>query len=365
MKTADVSTVKVTRTRATASAAATPPAEVGVGEGGKQKRSIVKVRVFYATDRATTNPTVKGVAYGPDENATNSLAYGSLTVSIPPGHVPGELERPFSFWKIELPENPAKHIVLEHVAAESKEEFFADVSGAVAAAPRKEVLIFIHGYNNTFQEAALRTAQITYDMEFTGTPILYSWPSRGTWKGYLADEESVQWTTQHLIDFLEDVQARSGATTMHVIAHSMGNRALLNAVETMIREKDKIHFGQVVLAAPDVARSHFVQQIPIVQAAADHITLYASSKDQALAWSEFFNHYARAGQSGTLTIIPPVETIDASAVDPGFVGHSYFADSVLVLYDMIYVIRDGLPAARRSHLQQRYYGSNIYWWFSP
>lgn len=330
----------------------------------QKKNGCVKLRVFYATDRGATAPGLKGVTYGPDESSSDALSYGSLVVSIPPVHTPGEIESP-SIWKLEFSEDPAKHIVLEQVTAQSKDSFFSDLHAAVATTPRKEAFIFIHGYNVTFEEAARRAAQLSFDLQFAGAPILYSWPSRGTLAGYNADEESVQWTTPHLMSFLEDVHARSGATTVHLIAHSMGNRALLNALESMMRSKMDIHFGQVVLAAPDVARSHFVQQIPIMQAAADHITLYASSKDQALAASQRINHYPRAGQTGTLTVIPPVETIDASAVASGFMGHSYFGESVLVLSDMLYLIRDGLPAARRSHLRQNYYETNVYWRFFP
>jgi esterase/lipase superfamily enzyme len=202
-------------------------------------------------------------------------------------------------------------------------------------------------------------------LQFGGAPILYSWPSRGTLIGYPADVDSVQWTAPHLEAFLEDVQKRSGATTVHLIAHSMGNRALLYALHEMALKKSDAHFGQVVLAAPDVARSLFLEQMPAIESMADHMTLYASSRDEALFSAELLNHYPRAGQSTDLTIVPPMETIDASAVDTGFMGHSYFGDNVIVLEDMVYLIRDRLPAAMRSHLKKSFLGTSIYWTFIP
>jgi esterase/lipase superfamily enzyme len=348
-----------------------PPREVTLGHPSppppplrEEHNGVVSMHIFYATDRSPAAPTVKGISYGPDENKTDNLSYGNLTVTIPPVHQAGELEAP-SVFKLEFSENPAKHVILTQVTQQTKEAFFTDLHSAIAGAPRKDALLFIHGYNVAFPEAARRTAQLAYDLQFQGAPILYSWPSRASLSGYTADEESVQWTVPHLINFLQDLHDRTGANTIHIIAHSMGNRAILNALEILMREKSPVHFGQVVLAAPDVASSHFIQQIPIVQAAADHITLYASSRDQALAASQHVNHYPRAGQTGDLTVIPPVETIDASAVDTGFLGHSYFGQSVLVLKDMLDLIRDGLTAAHRSHLHPGLYGANTYWTFLP
>jgi esterase/lipase superfamily enzyme len=326
-------------------------------------RSVLKV--FYATDRQVGTPTAKGISYGPDENNTATLDYGVTFVSIPPNHKPGQIETP-SIFKLEFTEDPAKHIVIQSVTREAKDDFFADLHSTVASTPKKEALIFIHGFNVSFAEASRRLAQLTFDLKFAGAPILYSWPSRAQVKAYTADEESVQWTALHLVDFLEDVHQRSGATTVHIIAHSMGNRALLNALEILAHEKSTIHFKEVILAAPDVARSQFVQQLPIIQSLADHLTLYASSKDQALSASKHLNYYVRAGQStGNLTIIPPVETVDATAVSSGFLGHSYFGDNVLVLDDMQFLIRDGLPAQRREHLRPNAVPTAAYWIFVP
>lgn len=329
--------------------------------------SGVTVKVFYATDRKRLSSPQR-VSYGADEDPADALSYGTLLVSLPPGHQRGQIEEP-SIFRLEFHEDPKKHVVIQSVAPESKDSFFSDVDSAVRTVPKHEALVFIHGYNVSFDDAAKRAAQLAYDLGVRGVPVLYSWPSRGTLRGYTADEESVVWTAPHLMQFLKDLHDRTGATTVHVIAHSMGNRAFLNAMEMLAREKSTVHLGQVVLAAPDVACSHFVQQIPIVQTMADHITLYASSGDEALAASQRVNHYPRAGQSaGALTIIPPVETIDASSIKHGFLGHSYFGDNTLVLEDMTFLIGQGMPAAQRAlrdhaHLKQSGLGASMYWTF--
>lgn len=320
------------------------------------------VRVYYATDRqegVNSQPQM----FGPNENPANRLNYGTADVSIPPDHRMGRLEEPILDVKILY--NPAKYVTVLSSNETGEVTFFSRLKSQVATSPQKEALIFIHGFNVSFGDALRRTAQLSYDLQFPGATICYSWPSRGSMLSYTADEDSVQWTAMHLSNFLQAVYERSGATSIDIIAHSMGNRALLSALQ-QLGTNPTPQFDEVVLAAPDVASSLFTQLIPTVQSRARRITLYASSRDQALVASARVNHYRRAGDSsGTLTIVPPVETIDASSVDTGFLGHSYFGDNSSVLSDLYYLLKDGFPASQRSRLQSKTIPAGIYWVFRP
>jgi esterase/lipase superfamily enzyme len=320
------------------------------------------VRVFYATDREPAADS-QWSGYGPDESANGQMSYGIASVSIPPDHRMGKVEEPIV--DIKLLYNPKKYVTILAVNKADENTFFTQLKTGVANAHRKEALIFIHGFNVTFRQALRRTAQLSYDLQFPGVTICYSWPSRGSTFQYTADEDSVQWTARHLLNFLQDVYTKSGATSIDIIAHSMGNRALLSALQ-LLGSSPTPQFDQVVLAAPDVAASLFTQLVPTVQPHARRITLYASSKDQALVASARVNHYHRAGDSsGILCIIPPVETIDVSTVDTGFLGHSYFGDNTSVLSDLYYLLKDGFPASQRSRLEQRTIPAGIYWAFRP
>jgi esterase/lipase superfamily enzyme len=318
--------------------------------------------VYYATDRQET-PNSKPQSFGPNENPTGQLSYGIAEVSIPTDHRMGKLEEPI--FDVKVLYNPAKYVTVLSSDEIGKGTFFKRLQSQVSISPQKSALIFIHGFNVGFGGALRRTAQLSYDLQFPGATICYSWPSRDSMFAYTADEDSVQWTAMHLMNFLEDVYEKSGATSIHIIAHSMGNRALLNALE-LLGSSPSPQFDEVVLAAPDVASSLFTQLIPTVQKHARRITLYASSRDQALVASAKVNHYRRAGDSnGTLTIIPPVETIDASTVDTGFLGHSYFGDNSSVLSDLYYLLKDGFPASQRSRLEPKTIPAGIYWVFRP
>jgi esterase/lipase superfamily enzyme len=318
------------------------------------------VDVYYATDRQETADS-KPQSFGPNESPDGKLSYGIASVSIPQDHRIGNLEEPILDVKVLY--NPRKYITVLSSDETDENTFFNRLKSEVSTSPQKSALIFIHGFNVGFGAALRRTAQLSYDLQFPGTTICYSWPSRDSMFAYTADEDSVQWTAMHLMNFLQDIYEKSGATSIHIIAHSMGNRALLSALQ-LLGSSPTPQFDEVVLAAPDVASSLFTQLIPTVQKHARRITLYASSRDQALVASAKVNHYRRAGDSrGTLTIIPPVETIDASTVDTGFLGHSYFGDNSSVLSDLYYLLKDGFPASQRSRLETKTVQAGIYWAF--
>ncbi len=129
-------------------------------------------------------------------------------------------------------------------------------------APSKDLFIFVHGFNNTFEDAARRAAQMAYDLDFDGTPVLYSWPSQGSATAYAVDEAAVGISGRKMADFLETVVARVRRRAHPLLAHSMGNRALIEALQTYLAkrapEKRRHIFGQIVFTAPDVDRDYFI-----------------------------------------------------------------------------------------------------------
>jgi len=60
------------------------------------------------------------------------------------------------------------------------------------------ILVFIHGYNSSFADAARRAAQLSYDLNFAGAPVLFSWPSRAEVIGYTVDEQNAEWSVSDM-----------------------------------------------------------------------------------------------------------------------------------------------------------------------
>lgn len=346
---------------------APPPTDVtrfpAAKNGKAAHKDYVEVEVFYATDRAATGRPEPAKFYGTQRG---NLQYGTATVSIPKGktHKTGELESPV-WWKFEFREDPTKHIVLMSLTQMQNAAFYRKLQDASAA---RDLFVFVHGFNVTFEDAVRRTAQIAYDLPFPGVPVTYSWPSQGSPKpfGYTADEATVEWTERHLKAFLKDLQARSGAQHIHLLAHSMGNRALTKVLRSIASEQPSPLFSQVILAAPDIDADVFERDIaPAMLRAANRFTLYASSDDQALAASKEVHGYPRAGQSGeSLIVLSGLDTIDASGIDTSLLGHSYFAEQTSLVTDIFMLLRHGTPPNARQ-LSPRQKNGIPYWSIAP
>jgi len=341
-----------------------PPAVQVPTESPEGQGVFTRVGVFYATDRRRGPSTAPATIYGGNRNesaAEAPLEYGSCEVSIPAIHHTGELEAP-KWWKLEFRPDPEKHVILLSVVPQAGDSFFANLKAAIDRASDRDAFVFIHGYNTTFQDAARRTAQIAYDLKFKGAPILYSWPSQGKAAAYTVDEAAVEWSTDHLRWFLTTIRQKTGATTIHLIAHSMGNRALTRALEAIPAEQ-KPMFRSIVLAAPDIDAGLFRQLADRFTSKAQRVTLYASSKDEALIASKKVHGYPRAGETDNgVLILPGIDTIDASAVKTDFLGHSYFNS---IVPDMAVLFQFLAPPDKRPKLMPRTSGGGRYWMIQP
>lgn len=319
-------------------------------------------QLFYATDRKVNKRDDPEEYYGGERAGDEKLELGTVDVSIPAHHTPGVVETP-SWIRMEFHFDPEKHVVLEKPQRLAEARFYDKLRVRVGASNRKEAFVFIHGYNTRFAEAAKLAAQLSADLGFDGAPILYSWPSEGRFTGYFADQQSVAWSVPHLKAFLEDVARRSGATRVHLIAHSMGNRAMTAALDEISKETDvaaKPLFDQVVLAAPDL-RVTVMQRIgQSLVALAQKVTLYASENDDALLIARLLDGVDRAGQKAREVLIPGIDAVDASAVRTDFIGHGYFADSPSLISDLRLLLMDDADPVHRK-LEPVHLASFLYW----
>ena len=178
--------------------------------------------------------------------------------TIPKLHKIGRLESP-SLLRFEFRPDPKKHIVLAKLQNLEEQVFFDEVAQSVAKSIAKDSLVFIHGYNVSFEDAARRTGQIAFDLNFIGAPIFYSWPSNNRATAYLKDETNITWSTPHFLKFLETLAERSGAKRIHIIAHSMGNRAVCDALKAL---EDGLLTG-VTIAAYTLWDDHSVNALAV------------------------------------------------------------------------------------------------------
>ena len=328
-----------------------PPVPVSGARG--DGRGYSAVEIFYATDRARTGRSYPAEFYGAGRGP---LETGIAVVTVPDEHTPGQLEAP-SVWKLEFAANPVRHVMLRSVEPVPQEAFFSRMRELIGKQERREAFIFIHGYNVTFEAAARRAAQLAHDMNYSGLPILYSWPSQGSTVGYISDTAVVQLSARRLSRFLDQVVAQSEAEKIHIVAHSMGNRALTEALELMALrhrgESEAPPFGQIVFAAPDVDMGLFAEILPTISPLASRMTLYASENDWALASSQQLHGNApRAGQGGNdILSAMGIDSVDMSELGEDMLAHGYFADDRSALVDLVSLIWRNVDPEYRCGLQ--------------
>ena len=323
------------------------------------------VRMFYGTDR---KPTLFGV--GRYTGKRGKLSYGICAVSIPHRHEIGVLERP-AWIRLEFREHPDSHVVLIGAKPIEDESLWKSfLASTTFKANTRQVLVFVHGFNVAFDQAARVTAQIAHDLKFTGVSVFYSWPSRDRSLMYKVDEASVQATEAHLERFLLDVLNGSLDAHVFVLAHSMGSRAVTQVVAELARRNPGLgnRLSQIVLAAPDIDADYFKRTLaPRLLEEGLQVTLYASANDKALFISSMFHAHQRAGHTQPeIVMVPGLISIDASAASTDFsgLGHSAFADRRSVLSDMYYLFK-GVPPNERHGLSEVRTKSGLHYVYDP
>ncbi len=278
------------------------------------------------------------------------LHLGTCKISIPHSHKIGNIERPSWFSSLFFEESPEKHFTILNNEIIDKTKFTSTLKEKIGQSNENDILLFIHGFNVEFTEAMLRTAQLGYDLNFKGAVVAFSWPSMGNVAGYIADTDSAKLSSNYLCEFIKILLETSPVKKLHIIAHSMGNVALSYA---LIQLKNEGLFpnqiiNQIILAAPDIDKDIFINQIMPQINRNFGLTLYVSNKDKAIIVSKKIRKgYSRLGEGGdNIVVIDGLDTVDASRVDTSLLGHGYFSDTQMLLND-IHMTLLGLPPNRR------------------
>ncbi len=315
------------------------------------------------------------------------LHVGRAQLTIPPGHQKGKVESP-ELVRLEFTETPDKHIVLKSVRIEKHEQWYEEIGQAVAKSSAEQspplssgsgAFIFIHGYNVRFDAALKRTAQLAHDLDVQGPAICFSWPSQGQVAGYTIDESTVDWSAPHFEQLILDLRDKAKVKSINIVAHSMGNRALLQAVErigmrleafneaanqfasVVPSNKGKI-IDQLILAAPDVdARTFSARYTKYLPTVAERTTMYFSAQDRALWLSQLLHGGSRVGLSGTIARLHGIDAIDIGGQELFSIGHSYYGSDPAVIDDLAAVLLNHHDPQQRRWLTQQSTDAGNYW----
>ncbi|MGQ0672783.1 MAG: alpha/beta hydrolase [Hyphomicrobium sp.] len=343
-----------------AAAAIKSPASLGVERSFAGPTSAVAYSqsVFYATDRKPSGSAAIEASFGAERAPGGVMRFGRVEVNIPKSHKAGQIERPYT--SLFQSNDPASHIFMRTLKPLTQAELFAAI--APGATP-DDVLLYIHGFNNNFEDAILRTGQMAFDFGFKGAPIAFTWPSYRSVLGYGGDSENMAWSVKHIADFLTKLASDKPGRKLHVVAHSMGSRGLLGALRMLaLQGRRTTMLKTVILCAPDFDAGLFSEQVAAeVKPLAEQWVVYASKQDYALALSEKVNATLRLGTP--LTFAQGYQIVDASEVEvtPWSLPeiHTYFAVKERLIRDLRGVL-EGLPPAARG-LTSKVSGRDTFW----
>jgi esterase/lipase superfamily enzyme len=179
----------------------------------------------------------------------------------------------------------------------------------------------VHGYNIGLERACRDAAVLSRRTGSDGRVLLFSWPASRTIVTYHKDARRLAGSMAQILEVLDELGRRQGRGNVNIVAHSMGSRIVLEAIESLEVADDK--FGDLVLIAPDIDRDLFVEVLPDLKRIVADITVLVSDKDRLLLLSQTVNLGARLGQSDGVEI-EGVDVIDVTeAGDAGFGGHVY------------------------------------------
>ena len=215
----------------------------------------------------------------------DAMAFADIQVSIPPdtARTVGEVQ-----WPKQLPGDPAVNFVTKHTAIIDRQTALSLVHSELRRSPKKQVLVFVHGFNNKFEDAVYRFAQIVHDSGTEAVPVLFTWPSKGSALAYGYDRESSTYSRNQLEDVLQGLCADPSVGEVSILAHSMGNWLLLESLRQMAIRGGRIppKIKNVLLAAPDVDIDIAREQIADMGPVKPNFVLFLSRSDKALELSK-------------------------------------------------------------------------------
>ena len=275
-----------------------------------------------------------------------SVSYATVTVAVPPTHVPGKIE-----WPSRAPGNPETDFVVRNAAyLDSEREFVKTLNAQLAMRPpgKRRVFVFIHGYNTMFADGLYRFTQIVEDADAPAVPVLFTWASRGHVTDYVYDSNSATAARDELEHTLRLVFA-SNAETVNILAHSMGNWVTVEALR-QIKISAKLppmkKLGAVVLAAPDIDIDVFKSQMRRFGKPRKPFFVIVSRDDKALRFSDFIaggkERLGSYSNDAELTALGAVviDLTDVKATDRS--NHAKFAQLAEIAPEMRQVFEGGV-----------------------
>jgi esterase/lipase superfamily enzyme len=273
--------------------------------------------LFVATTRKQVNGGRAKPWFGPERASTMTVARAKL---VPPG------DGRFTLAAVGLDDWHVDEVV--PVSGE-----VSDLLAQAGGGP--DVLIYVHGFKQTFEAAALDAAHLSDGVKFHGQTMVFSWPSKAGLFDYAYDRDSAMWSRDDFERVLLSLVGSPDTGRVHIVAHSMGTMLTLESLRQLYaRYSDAAtqRIGAVVFAAPDIDMDVFSSAVSRIGPLAHKITVIAATNDRALALSgQIAGGMTRVGAAEKAAIEQlGVRVIDASHAGWGIINHDVFLSNAEV-----------------------------------
>lgn len=215
---------------------------------------------------------------------------------------------------------------------------------------RRDVLVYVHGFNQSFEQAALDAARLADGVKFRGETILFTWPSRSALLDYIYDRESAMWSRDALESMLAELIRHPAVNNVHMVAHSMGTMLSVEAlrqIHARMGESAALKIGAVVLAAPDIDIDVFSSSVRRIGSIAQRITVLTAANDRALGIvNKLAGGIARVGTAEKAQLEAlGLRVIDASQFGGSGINHDLFLSNEEVRRQVRRAIQDAERSA--------------------
>ena len=276
------------------------------------------------------------------------VSFHRYDVSVPPQHKPGQID-----WPRGEPNPETSFFTTGFDNFPTATSFKTDLAKSLRSRPKgqREVVVFVHGFNNNFAEGLYRLAQLSNDMALPNPTVHYSWPSAGNPLGYGYDRDSLLFARDGLEKLLKEVKS-AGADQVLLVGHSLGALLTVETLRQMAISNSGIlghTINGVVLISPDIDVDLFRQQAARIGALPQPFIIFTSEKDRALRLSaRLSGKHGRLGNVQDVNKLSglSITLIDVTSFSDGFTGHFNAATSPALL-QILKRLR-GLDAAFRN-----------------
>ncbi|WP_245910976.1 alpha/beta hydrolase [Pelagimonas varians] len=277
----------------------------------------------------TRQPTEVTGAFFSEKRAIE-MGLAAVTVSIPPNHVSGELNRP-----MRLPPDPREEFtVVDPVRYDAHSAFVRDVNAELASRPpgEREIMFFVSGYNTTTSHSVLRLAQFVEDSGYKGVPVLFDWASAGSLRRYVYDLNSALIARSAMTD-IQTILGKTHVEGVTMFGYSMGGLLVMEGLNEMALLGTLNRTGKlkgIILASPDIDMDLFRTQISRIGDLRKKLYVLISDDDGVLNMSRLLaGGVPRVGAANADELAElGVNVIDLSEVNDSSAGnHSKFSGS--------------------------------------